>query len=415
MRDDYSYFADGRLKLFHDLDDTTAVQGQWHYMSRSYSYDQAARVAGVGPLDPNTNNTQPPPFSASYGYDPFGNMTSRAGSYGVHTWQGDGAPYTNNRRSGWTYDADGRVIGSADANTSSSRTWSYDAAGEETSVSETTGGATTTDSMAYDGDGRLVFESVTSTGTVSNYNIHSTVLGGAVLTKLNTTGGKSATYVPAKGLVAPMQQTDGNNNPSISWVHRDPLGVQESYGAAYDPLGNLINNEQPPTSGPPPTGPFYGPSYSGVGWSSFSNANNFSSGCRLDGAQASCDSVLRAIANGQVGRVVFSTSGGSADFANMGIFVMVSPVNQEASNQPPTLKSSMAQNPDPGNQDPYGVGQDELQWNVSILIRFDFSGSDPQDPEQGRNRGVRTNAPTDECAAHRTQLMGRDRSALAGC
>lgn len=299
MRDDYNYHPDGRLKQLTDLDDTIAVQGQWHYMSRSYSYDRSARIAGVdAPLTNNPTN-KPPPFRGSYGYDPFDNLIIRSGANGVHGWQSDSSTYVNNRRSGWSYDADGRVIGSADANTNSSRTWSYDAAGEETSVSETTASATSTDTMAYDGNGQMLSESVTIPGySTSDYLIHSTVLGGAVLTKLTATGGKSITYVPAKGLVAPIQTENGSYYQYIGWIHRDALGVQEGSSGAYDPLGNLIYNEQPPTGGGPATGGIYGPGYGGAGWSTFSNANNSSSGCMMDGRPASCDAVLRSLNNG---------------------------------------------------------------------------------------------------------------------
>src|SRR5437870_4899930 len=64
----------------------------------------------------------------------------------------------------------------------------------------------------------------------------------------------------------------------ISWAHRDALGLQEN-GQAYDPFGNLIYNVQPPNSGPPPYHPFYGATYGGASWNSFTNANNLSSGC----------------------------------------------------------------------------------------------------------------------------------------
>ena len=87
------------------------------------------------------------------------------------------------------------------------------------------------------------------------------------------------------------EHSETYGNPTISWMHRDALGLQED-GKAYDPFGSLIYNVQPPSSGPPPSMPFYGPGYSGASWSTFTNANNFSSGCMLDGAPANCSSVL---------------------------------------------------------------------------------------------------------------------------
>jgi YD repeat-containing protein len=288
-RYDYSYYDDGRLKQLTDLDDQVGDPHtvQFHYMSRSYQYDQAARIAGVGPMSPNPNSV-PAPFTGNYGYDEFNNMTSRSGHYALNSdrydpgpnWDSPPATYTNNRRvqSGWAYDADGRVTTSSDtsdAGGSSTRTWIYDAAGELITVSETRNGTTTTNSMAYDGDGQLLYESVS--GATSDYLIRSAVLG-TVLTKLDATGNKNTTYVPTNGLVAAMQQKDYQGNPTMSWVHRDASGLQET-GKAYDPFGNLIPNVQPPVVGPPPYMPFYGATYGGASWNSFTNANNFSGGC----------------------------------------------------------------------------------------------------------------------------------------
>src|SRR5713226_4906487 len=104
------------------------------------------------------------------------------------------------------YDADGRVTTSSDtsdAGGSSTRTWTYDAAGELITVSETRNGTTTTNNLAYDGDGELLYESVNN----SDYLIRSSVVGG-VLTKLTAAGDKDITYVPTNGLVAPMQRKD---------------------------------------------------------------------------------------------------------------------------------------------------------------------------------------------------------------
>jgi len=198
------------------------------------------------------NYNVPPPFTGSYGYDAFNNMSSRSGQYALNSNQSDSATYANNRRGNWSYDADGRVTVSSDSSTSSTRTWTYDAAGEKIGVAETISGATATDTMAYDGDGQLLYESVfKNSATTSDYLIRSSVLGGAVLTKLDAAGNKDTTYVPANGLVAPLQQKDYSGNPTMAWMHRDALRVQED-SKAYDPLGNLIYNVQPPTSGPAP-------------------------------------------------------------------------------------------------------------------------------------------------------------------
>ena len=121
---------------------------------------------------------------------------------------------------------------------------------------------------------------------------------GSVLTKLKANGGKDITYVPANGLVSPMQMPDQpySSPPSyMRWVTRDPLGIQESnngYVSAYDPFGNLISNVQPPLGGTPPYIPFYGASYGGLSANSFTNANNLAAGCNIGGAPIDCNRAM---------------------------------------------------------------------------------------------------------------------------
>lgn len=281
---DYTYYDDGKLQEFRDLNDQVGnpQNVQFHYMSRRYSYDHAGRSTSVGQLQ---NYSIMPPFSGNYGYDAFDNLTSRSGSYAINPPQSDSGTYTNNRRTGWTYNAEGKVTNStdnSDSGGSSTRAWTYDAAGTLIFVSEVRNGQTATTALGYDGDGQLVIELLN--GTTADYFIRSTVLG-TVLTKLKANGGKDITYVPANGLVAPMQMQDQpySSPPSyMTWVTRDPLGIQENKNGslyAYDPFGNLISNVQPPSGGPPPYVPFYGATYGGLSWNSFINANNFSGGC----------------------------------------------------------------------------------------------------------------------------------------
>jgi YD repeat-containing protein len=302
MSIDYTYHNDGKLNTFKDLADQIGDPHdvQFHYMSRAYSYDHAGRISGVGQLP---NYSVLPPFSGSYGYDAFDNLTSRTGSYALNPSQTDTASYTNNRRGGWSYNAEGQITSSSDTSDSggsSTRSWTYDAAGRSIFVSELRNGQTTTTAMGYDGDGELITELVN--GSTADYFVRSSVLG-TVLTKLKLTGGKDVTYVPANGLVYPMQMQDqAFSTPSsyMRWVHHDPSGVQESnngFLSAYDPFGGLISNVQPPVGGPPPYTPFYGATYGGVTWNSFINANNFSAGCLLDGRPTDCNRVQFALQN----------------------------------------------------------------------------------------------------------------------
>jgi hypothetical protein len=110
------------------------------------------------------------------------------------------------------------------------------------------------------------------------------------------------------------------------WTHRDSLGVTEtgstSFGG-YDPLGNFASRAAPPPTGQPapqPTGGYYGQPYLGAG-SSFTNANNYSGGCILDGVPTNCNSVLAAV-NSEMARVRTISSPGLVDLPGLG-FVTV--------------------------------------------------------------------------------------------
>jgi len=297
MRYDYTYHSDGALKQFKDLDDLVGDPHFvfFHYMSRAYSYDQAGRMANVDIL-PNYNVL--PPFSGNYTYDTFDNMTARSGQYALGSFRTDSGTYTNNRRSGWSYNAEGQITQSSDTSDeggSSTRTWGYDATGVLINNSEVRNGQTTSNALGYDGDNELLIEMIN--GTVRNYSVRSTVLG-SVLTRLTATGGKDITYVNVEGLVMGLQNQNPSASPFMSAVYPDALGVQEQNSNsqytyfAYDPLGNVIPNTQPPVVNPPSYIPFYGATWGGASWSSFSLAQNLATGCNFRGVPTDCSSAM---------------------------------------------------------------------------------------------------------------------------
>jgi YD repeat-containing protein len=302
-RYDYNYHPDGQLKHLTDLDDMVGSPSlvQFHYMSRDYGYDAAGRVVRVDGTDnPLVNGgIVPAPFVGNYGYDEFNNMVGRSGYYALNTSTTDSATFVDNKRTntGWTYDADGRVLTSADTATNTSQTWSYDAAGSQIGISEVNAGATTTNTLNYDGNGKLLYESVTTTtpqSTKTNYLIHSTVLG-TMLTKLDALGNKDITYVPTNGLTFSTQTKDFNGNPIVGGALRDVTGLQED-GKAVDPFGARVMNVQPPDSTEEQANMHvFGPPYSSFGWSTFTDANNFSSGCysAQDNNRESCNNAMR--------------------------------------------------------------------------------------------------------------------------
>jgi len=131
MREDYSYFGDGRIATLTDLDDTSGTNppATLRFLSRGYNYDQVGRVtAGFG----TGGAGQGVPYNQTYSYDEFGNMKGRSGiyySYNNNPFGSDTATYTNNRRNGWTYNANGQVTSSPASSTDDARSVTYDAAG----------------------------------------------------------------------------------------------------------------------------------------------------------------------------------------------------------------------------------------------------------------------------------------------
>jgi len=291
---DYSYYDDGRLQQLHDQNDRVGDPHfvTFHYMSRVYSYDQSARVSSVGPMP---NNNAPAPFTGNYGYDAFDNMNSRSGQYALNAYQSDTATFTNNRRNGWNYNYDGQVTSStdnSDSGGSSTRSWTYDAAGKLITTSEVRNSQTSTNTLTYDGDGQIVNEAVNGS---SAYLIRSSVLG-TVMNRLSSTGAKDVTYVPTNGLVAPIQYEEPGYGSYLSWIYHDASGLQEN-GTASDPLGNWISNTQPPVQGPPSYIPFTGGDLSGFS-NFYNNANNFSGGCLWDGQPKDCNWVKQHFNDG---------------------------------------------------------------------------------------------------------------------
>jgi len=231
IRENYGYFADGKIATLTDLDDTpgTNPPTTLRFLSRAYIYDQLGRVTmsyGTG------GGGQGVPYSQSYSYDEYGNTTGRSGvyySYNNNPYTFDSASYPNNdnRRSGWSYNADGLVTASPLSSTDRPRNMSYDAAGRLVTSTEFGQFNTTTYSAGYDGDGQLMYESSnTSSVTTTSYIVRSTALGGEVLARLDQSGNKKTTQVSAEGLLFATQSTVGG--AFVLATYRNPLGITET-------------------------------------------------------------------------------------------------------------------------------------------------------------------------------------------
>jgi YD repeat-containing protein len=301
MREDYSYFADGTVNSLTDLDDTAGSNPPvtLRFLSRAYRYDHVGRVtSGFG----TGNAGQGVPYSQGYSYDQFGNTTSRSGKYYNYNFSApntDTAIYTNNRRSNWSYNADGQVISTPSTTTDLPRTMTYDAAGRMLSTVETGPTSTVTYSVAYDGESRMVRESSSTSPGMSalSYIVRSTVLGGEVLTRLDASGNKLTTNVPAQGLLFASQRSSGAPGPFVMLTQRNPLGISETSRAVYDPLGNYV----PYTAHGdprPPVGSYTSASMRGLSTSQ-ANPDSLAVGCIMDGMPTSCNRVANAVNRGQ--------------------------------------------------------------------------------------------------------------------
>jgi hypothetical protein len=248
VHQDYDYFSDGRMRTVHNTTDQN--------FDRSFSYDHAGRIVEAkSGGDVNGYQYAPTPYHETFGYDAFSNVTARQSDL----WNGvfsdtDSGSYTNTRRLGWGYDADGR-------NTNiDTRTYTFDAVGRQTSmvanevqpngvpnvVSQVNG---------YDADGAMVTETVLG---VTTYYLRSSALGGAILEEISSAGQKNVGYVYSALGTQLAQQVGG----WVSWKHNTP-GRTSQYTTnsansfigrtEFDPLGADvplgIPNNPPPSEG----------------------------------------------------------------------------------------------------------------------------------------------------------------------
>jgi hypothetical protein len=181
-------------------------------LNRSYDYDQVGRLwvshmgneadahAGVVAQWPSNPSGA---YSQQYGFDVWGNTTSRLGWGGANASYS--ASYTNNRRDGLQYDAAGNVTSDG------GQAFTYDATGQQASASYS--GYTL--SQAYDGD-RLRGEKTENGATT--YYLRSSVLGGQVIAEINSSGGWTRGYVYLGSQLLAVQSND-----AVTWVHQDPV------------------------------------------------------------------------------------------------------------------------------------------------------------------------------------------------
>ena len=240
---DYSYYADGRIKSMTDEADSR--------FNRAYTYDQMARLTqaltGYEALGQPSGALSP--YKETFSYNEWSDLTDRF----TRSWTkqfGMGGPiaYQNGRRADWSYDNEGHVT--LDSNFSQ-----YDAAGQKTYSS---GGAYSV-TQVYDGEGRRTKRTeVYATGTLPNrtttttitYDVRSTVLGGAVVETLDASGVKTdgSAYSLNGELIATASGTDvlySNYDPFVMSQQQSRANAVAAARTEYDPLGGDAGTENP--------------------------------------------------------------------------------------------------------------------------------------------------------------------------
>jgi YD repeat-containing protein len=204
------FYDDGQAKFSHNALDER--------FDRAYAFDQAGRISeaysGSEARD-FVNGTQSGsptgPFRNTYQLNTFDQITQEDARLWSNT-DATTSTFTNNRRQGWSYDADGRI--KADDAT----TYTRDAAGRIVSGA----GEHSSRASKFDGDGRLMWTSLEMRFRFHpivevNYYLTSTISGLAVA-EMDSSGQRTKGYIYSNG--RKVAEYAGGN---MSWSHTDPV------------------------------------------------------------------------------------------------------------------------------------------------------------------------------------------------
>ena len=283
----YTYYNDGRVKFASD---------PWApIFDKLYKYDHAARYKeSLTGSEARGGTTKDGPYRHTMTYDVWGNTTTLVKRVWTQNAVTTNATYTNNRRQNWTYDANGFATTYSDGSD-----WynaDYDAVSRRShfqTMLYVQGFPMVEMNYSYDGnslptktvDIRRTEDPETlqmSTTTTTSYVLHSTVLGGQVITDLNQQGGKTAGYVYVNGMLLAKEVFSAipSGHWMVHWQHIDPVTGSNMVSAIN---GSIWGQGQIDTFGAPcqnpPQEPFEEPPYlnmrheqfypiEGVGWDS---------------------------------------------------------------------------------------------------------------------------------------------------
>lgn len=290
------YYNDGQLKFSDSLDER---------FDRAFAYDHAGRVTEVysGSEARDFNNgtsgsTPTGPYRQSFQYNAFNKVTLQVDRLWSESDQATHA-YANNRRTGWFYDAAGRLL------LDDSASYIRDAAGRFTHSES----QNFSNSVVLDGNGRMIKETrvrpvLGHSITTKSYFLTATPLGGSVVMQLTSNGGlhKGFVYSGTRMIAETFSTT-------VEWKHEDPITGStgdSTETAVYTPsrepnaLGVNVGLAEPPAQ---TAGQFQMPEPMLYGDNLFSSSNCFPNcqSCYLNGIEHDCNNVA---ALGQAGALL---------------------------------------------------------------------------------------------------------------
>ena len=298
----YDYYADGKIRYSRDVLNSN--------FDRAYTFDHVGRIKGAfsGPAARGEADTRTSPYRESFEYDEMNHLVRQI----RRLWSNDlsekhpPAPstYVNNRKNAWAYDADGRLIGDS---VSSPPESFYDAAGlmvrstpEKADIQQ-----------VFDGNGIRIKSTTRQTQTLPDgstrevttviYYVTSS-LTGKVISEIDQQGNRKRSFVYlGNQVLARLNGIPGSE--TVSWEHADLSGATQRLTSAsgassggqleLDPLGANAGVRDP----------YMIPIIQQQGIElSYPYVSDMLSGkCTVDGIPTHCSEVMRGVERGVYG------------------------------------------------------------------------------------------------------------------
>jgi RHS repeat-associated protein len=211
--------------------------------TRNFTYDAAGRLLTAATSAAGTQGSfgYQPATSESFGWDDRGLLLSSAGTAGTTSYSYNGAgqetSVTNAAgTSGYTYDTAGRLATDADAASGATGSYSYNTLGQVTQIGYGTGGDA--QSFGYDTLHRITSDTVKTSSGATVASIGYGYDNNDNVTSMTTTGLDTPS---GTGAVTSSYAYDQANRLT-SWTATPPGGAATTRTYGYDNNGNLVSN-----------------------------------------------------------------------------------------------------------------------------------------------------------------------------